>query len=251
MSNGLKLSEVAEIIKNSFSKIIKSPDLCIIFGSSVYSKLDSKRDIDILMVTQKEIEKSTLNKLKRSYFNLHKTLGLQPSFDFPGEYITSVQLKNSINGKGYEIDDKSKIIIKPIKENYEWNSYNEYRLFLSALSGPTIFVYGDYPKCEHYKKRALESLIFLILLDKQPKEFNSRNIYDLIVCGGESYFGFKKNTKLKQYLIKRINDILLNLYLQGILVKKNSKFRIIDSTLFNKYLKRVKQFYFKNEKSDS
>jgi hypothetical protein len=200
-------NNVIKIIKNKYQEIVPNPFFCFIFGSSVYSP-NRESDIDIAVVTTKKLRKKQIQKLNSTYFDIHRVFGRLPSIDFPGEKFTKIDLINAENGKGFYYDyNQNRISFSFIVNNKDWNDFNSHRLYLAAMAGPSIFIFGNRYKYKAHHEKALFTIIILALINDGMKYFTIENLADLIIGEGKKYLGFSKCQQMKMYLIETLNKI--------------------------------------------
>lgn len=200
-------NNVIQIIKNKYQEIVPNLIFCFIFGSSVYDP-SRKGDIDIVIVTAKKLRKNQIQKLESAYFDIHRIFRRLPSIDFPGEKVTITNLINAENGKGFYYDyNQNRISFSFIVKNIEWNDFNSHRLYLAAMAGPSIFIFGNRYKYKAHREKALFTIVILALINGGAEYFTIENLADLIIGEGKKYLGFSKCKQMKSYLIEALNKI--------------------------------------------
>ncbi len=197
----------------------------LLFGSRVDGEFKQNSDYDILIVEKSPYkDQSRHEQIKRIFIELQEKEELKVDYDYPGEYIDIFTLNKAILGYGFVYDDKEVIIEKVGAK--DWNRFNEYRQWLSAMSGPNILLAGNIKDFVEYKERAIKTLIKLVICKRDFTFKDSSELVDLLVLGGKEYLGMKNIPSVRKYLEDLIELVLHELIQENIIIKGDNKFHV-------------------------
>ena len=106
-----------------------------------------KCDIDVITVLKNEFEnvdskiaQEMIKKAASTYLEIHAKYGYKPDMLFPGEYITSKQVEDSLNGRGYHLRNGNVYLPIVCSDDYWLRYENEYRAWrsMSAFNNASI-----------------------------------------------------------------------------------------------------------------
>jgi len=195
-------------------------------GSYMYGHhSNSKSDIDMMVIL-----KSTENRTQQlllveefipHYLAFHKELQQTPDLDFPGEYVTTSQIEDAINGRGFDSDkDEEKITLSSITADYFCEQIdNSYRLWLSMMAF-SLYVAGDLASFCDYKMRALTTIIKYLLFESQASHADAQSLLDYLLSNTDKNASFgitEKYSAIVQQELHFFELALHFLYTEGVL----------------------------------
>jgi hypothetical protein len=207
----------------------------------------NKSDIDIVIVLRNEFEhvnnkiaQEMIRKAVCKYLEIHRKYGYKPDVLFPGEYVTSKQIEDSLNGRGYHVSNGN--IYLPIVDSEDyWDVHeNEYRAWRSmcAFNNRKIII-GNKKLFYRNRKKAWREIIKFLLLNEE--KITTKRVLNLIINGGKGYLGICSDyepefSKRESHIIKESLQYLENL---GYVTKSSEEiYRPVRDKL-NNWRKRV------------
>lgn len=213
-----ELQIMASMVNNHFGNNLV---FAVVFGSRARMEHRKNSDVDLLVVHKLSRKNITVvDAFKKDFGEYQAQLGLEIDYKYLGEYITIKDLQKSIDGYGFIKDDKT-VLIERIGKN-DWNLFNEYRQWLSCLATPNICITGDKDEYNKIQHLCLKSSILLSILANYSQSFSLENIIDDLVNYGKDYLGFCSTEKTKLYLLERLPKLFEELTKEKLLTVNTS-----------------------------
>ena len=220
-----------EII-NRFSYLDNELLFCLVFGSVATDSHTAASDIDLMFVTKNPLQNCQKRQILKAYFLLHEYFNFKPSTTFPAEIISRQDLKQGISGKGFQLI-KDSLVIQPIHDE-GWNELNSFRFYLCILANQTQFIFGNEKQYDYYKQEALSTLIAIVIIAADLKNFTIRQLAALLIGTGKYYLGFKTNQASVQYLDRNLPDVFKTWKEENVVAKKEDVWVIKQEQYFTK-----------------
>jgi len=228
--NMFEVSIAKNLFRDAIQSIFPREHIAYAFLTGPFTFGSAKHDIDIVVVIdedklqpfekEKYIEK--ILTFVEKYLRIHKFLGYIPDLDFPSDVVTTSQIEDAINGRGFDIKN-DKLYLREIKtkEDYLDNKI-DYRVYLwELITSYEGFILGNYPKYIVDMQRALETILLFCLSNIEENETTLECIKEKIIVlpGLDSRYKVISNylEPLIKYMLKIMNS-------QGYIVNKENYF---------------------------
>ncbi|MCM8803279.1 MAG: hypothetical protein NC827_08245 [Candidatus Omnitrophica bacterium] len=225
-------------IKRTFGNLV---EYAFFSGRFAYNTAEiDKSDIDIIIVLKNEFEsvdnkiaQRIIKKAVTKYLEIHEKYGYKPDLLFPGEYVTSRQIEDSLAGRGYHINERNIYLPIVCSEDY-WNiQENEYRAWrsMSAFNNRELIIGNEKLFQKNRRKAWVEIIKFLFL---EGRKLTPEKIFERIINGGEGYLGICKDyepefSKQELYIVKKSLQYLEN---QGFVINNQEEnYTVVENKL--------------------
>ena len=213
------LQQLTKEIESYFSDKL---EFAIIFGS--WARLENKKNSDLDLMVVLKTRDTDFNKIKifkEKFVFFQEQNGLIPDRKYPGEYISIFDIKKAIDGFGF-VKNNNIIKINLISCN-SWDSFNEYRQWLGALSGPNIFLTGNKKSYQKLQNASFNTSVLAAILNCNNDTFTTKDIIKKLLNGGKRYLGFCKTRSTRKYLSRQIPLVLKYLLEIGVVINSPNK----------------------------
>jgi glutamate/tyrosine decarboxylase-like PLP-dependent enzyme len=206
------LEDLGELVSLHFEDNL---ECALVFGSVARDECSPESDIDLLVVLKnRKAATAEIEHFKESFIGFQTKHGFVPDITFPGEYCSKWDIEKSLRGSGF-IHEAGRVLIDRIYSS-DWNAVNEYRQWLSALSGPSVCVAGDRSLYHAWRRDAIQSSLLLHLLAADAPIFEEQTLVDELLEGGKEYLGYVDTPNTRIFLEREVPGALAALEREGI-----------------------------------
>src|SRR3989344_2309970 len=184
-----EVESAKRLFKDSIESIFPKKLVSYAFLTGPFTFGSANHDIDIVVVLDdklisEEEFKIYTEKVKRfseKYLRIHKSLGYKPDLDFPSDVVTVAQIKDAIDGRGFDINN-GKLDLYEITSKEGFLSPDiDYRVYLwELITSNNGFIIGNFSKFTIDSISALRSIILFTLTKRDNNEVSLRDIRDKI-----------------------------------------------------------------------
>lgn len=211
-------------------------------GSFAYRGATKGRsDLDVMAVLKEDVRDMPRDDLRRmthgfidEYIAIHEEYDYALDDVFPGEYITPTNVRDAINGRGFETTTVGKLCLpKASNEYYLGSRENYYRAWRSMLAFSKKLA-GNETQFQSAKLQAWETNIKYLLSSRDLRRVNRDSLLRILTSvedKWESVGVTKKYLTFSEDEKEYVERVLTRLRIQGILDYSDDEFEVKNANL--------------------